>query len=250
MRERLFTKDRMSSFRLYLTSQHPFAAFTTPLECHCGTRAPSVTSGSPSSAYQSTLSRKARTWRPLRTGRGPRVAFSLPAELRNCIWELAFTSPSSVDFLNTGPPSKSLLLTCRQVHSEAKGLYNAGFRAYWSTTLFTIDVFDELPDATTLDHTDDLRKDLNEAKKAQVYAKIEGVRDEDVAHISHVLIPSIHESDYWRLGEYISRKVWSVHFEIPFDNSVISDTYFILLAPAEKVGALEAENILVNWLST
>lgn len=179
---------------------------------------------------------------------------TLPPELRNSIWELAFTSPPSVDVLDTSPPSKSLLLACRQIYAEAKCLYNTQFRLYWSTTLFTISPFDEMP---SLARSDDLERRLrrrNEAKTGQVYAKVEALRDEDVAHISNVLIPGPYEGEYWRLGDP-SSDVWSSYYEDLPDHAngvpQLSDIYLILFLPIGKANALKAAGVRVQdiWFS-
>lgn len=64
----------------------------------------------------------------------------LPAELRNNIHELSFTSvkdDEGVDLLESKPPSNALLLTCQQANAEARELYNEAYRKYWSSTKFT-----------------------------------------------------------------------------------------------------------------
>ncbi|CAK1356835.1 unnamed protein product [Cercospora beticola] len=46
----------------------------------------------------------------------------LPGEMRNKIWELSFTNNDPVaDLRNPSPPTKSLLLTCKKINSEARG---------------------------------------------------------------------------------------------------------------------------------
>ena len=66
--------------------------------------------------------------------------FKLSAELRNTCYELAFTqdndSDESVDLQDARRPSKALLLTCKQVNVEAKGLYEDANRSYWRKTDF------------------------------------------------------------------------------------------------------------------
>ncbi|KAF2166749.1 hypothetical protein M409DRAFT_22803 [Zasmidium cellare ATCC 36951] len=66
----------------------------------------------------------------------------LPAEMRNTIYELAFTpavlSNEAVHLPDSTPPSKSLLTTCRQMHSEAKGVYRRAYRNYWTNSNFYI----------------------------------------------------------------------------------------------------------------
>ena len=67
---------------------------------------------------------------------------NLPAELRNEIWKLAFTLKNNwdeeADLVSACPPSKSLMLTCKQVRSEARGLYIGAYRRYWQSTRFKV----------------------------------------------------------------------------------------------------------------
>ncbi|KAK5121358.1 hypothetical protein LTR85_005524 [Meristemomyces frigidus] len=65
----------------------------------------------------------------------------LPAEVRNEIYELTFTSDSAdreIDFLHATPPSKALLLCSHQTYDESNGFYKQAYRAYWSSTKFAI----------------------------------------------------------------------------------------------------------------
>ncbi|KAK4895337.1 hypothetical protein LTR27_006680 [Elasticomyces elasticus] len=63
----------------------------------------------------------------------------LPSELRNDIYELAFSNNNlKANLFEPTPPTKSLLLSCRQIWLEAKGFQKAAHRAYWETTEFVI----------------------------------------------------------------------------------------------------------------
>lgn len=69
----------------------------------------------------------------------------LPAELRNAIYELAFTTKhdldEKVDLLAAKPPDgKALLATCRQVYNEACELYKTKYREFWTTSSFVVTV--------------------------------------------------------------------------------------------------------------
>ena len=67
------------------------------------------------------------------------ILLALPAELRNQIFELSFTSNKVTDdFFRANPPSKALLMTCRQIHAECKGMYDIAYRSYWMNTKFSI----------------------------------------------------------------------------------------------------------------
>ncbi|KAK4892025.1 hypothetical protein LTR27_009375 [Elasticomyces elasticus] len=64
---------------------------------------------------------------------------ALPPELRNEIMELAFThNQTPVDLLTATPPSKSILLTCRTIYEEAKGLHKEAYRRFWTESTFRI----------------------------------------------------------------------------------------------------------------
>ena len=66
----------------------------------------------------------------------------LPAELRNEIYELSFTSDTgaedTVEVSEATPPSKNLLLTSRRFHHEAHRIYLEAYRKYWRSTNFKI----------------------------------------------------------------------------------------------------------------
>jgi hypothetical protein len=71
----------------------------------------------------------------------------LAAELRNKIYEYAFTTPADadeeeIDLLESPDhvPSKSLLLACRKIHEEAAGIYKDSFRRYWTEGNFVVEV--------------------------------------------------------------------------------------------------------------
>lgn len=68
----------------------------------------------------------------------------LPAELHNTIYELVFTpahdANTLIDIRTAEPPSKALLLSCRQLNTEAHGLHLQAYRTYWTTTSFTLDL--------------------------------------------------------------------------------------------------------------
>ncbi|KAK4619634.1 hypothetical protein CLAFUW4_11004 [Fulvia fulva] len=71
---------------------------------------------------------------------------SLAAELRNEIYELAFTSDtgpsldSTIDLRDTSPPSKALLLVCRKFHNEAYQIYREAYRSYWREQHFSLNL--------------------------------------------------------------------------------------------------------------
>ncbi|KAK5678583.1 hypothetical protein LTS10_009027 [Elasticomyces elasticus] len=100
---------------------------------------------------------------------------TIPAEIRNDIYERAFNKlwktgvdrfsgksyirSEYVDLFKAAPPSKAPLLVCRQMNSEAKGLYGTAYRRYWKEVSF----YTEIPEksksvaAVTLFAEHDLR---------------------------------------------------------------------------------------------
>jgi hypothetical protein len=68
----------------------------------------------------------------------------LAPELRNKIYEFAFTTPAETGedidlFTSLGSmPSTSLLLACRQIHYEATGIYKESCHRYWTTGNFIV----------------------------------------------------------------------------------------------------------------
>ncbi|KAH9818132.1 hypothetical protein Tdes44962_MAKER05425 [Teratosphaeria destructans] len=66
----------------------------------------------------------------------------IPPELRNEIYELAFTSddddPEGTDLYKKVPPSPSLALACRQIWQEASAVFPHSWKRYWSERRFVI----------------------------------------------------------------------------------------------------------------
>ncbi|SMY20343.1 unnamed protein product [Zymoseptoria tritici ST99CH_1A5] len=73
----------------------------------------------------------------------PCPLLGLSAELRNNIWELAYTfstrSRNETDILKEPYPTPDLLLTCRQIKSEAIGFFEAAESRYWEQDLFVLE---------------------------------------------------------------------------------------------------------------
>ena len=67
---------------------------------------------------------------------------TLPAELRNKIYELAFTCDTeedeTTDLCTAQPPNKALTLVSRQLYNEASGIYRDNYRRFWTESNFTI----------------------------------------------------------------------------------------------------------------
>ncbi|KAK1059684.1 hypothetical protein LTR74_012415 [Friedmanniomyces endolithicus] len=69
----------------------------------------------------------------------PTPFFTIPPELRNHIHGMVFEFPAGeINLLEADPPSKSILLACRQIHDEATGLYKSAYRSYWTTSHFEL----------------------------------------------------------------------------------------------------------------
>ena len=66
----------------------------------------------------------------------------LSPELRNSIYELAFTGTDipnvGINLLEASAPSNSLLLTCQEIYYEARGIYKHAYRDYWRLNAFVI----------------------------------------------------------------------------------------------------------------
>ncbi|KAK3642667.1 hypothetical protein LTR56_010715 [Elasticomyces elasticus] len=66
---------------------------------------------------------------------------TIAPELRNRIYELTFEGPNSgleQDLVMATAPHKSILLTCKKVCFEAKGLYKTAYQQYWTQTTFVL----------------------------------------------------------------------------------------------------------------
>ncbi|KAI6882141.1 hypothetical protein KC360_g5931 [Hortaea werneckii] len=76
----------------------------------------------------------------------------LPPELRNEIYELVFFQEEDdddyepVDLMHPSTPSKHLLLSCREIYREAKGIYKEAYRAFWEMSDFMIEDVSDMPE--------------------------------------------------------------------------------------------------------
>ncbi|KAK5737819.1 hypothetical protein LTR17_006467 [Elasticomyces elasticus] len=66
---------------------------------------------------------------------------TIAAELRNTIYELAFTSDGTepVHLFTANPRNKAITLVCRQTNNEAKQMYVKAYREYWAHSTFYVD---------------------------------------------------------------------------------------------------------------
>lgn len=157
--------------------------------------------------------------------------FKLPPEIRNQIWELAFASPSTINFVDACPPSKDLALTCRRIYEETGEMYIDAFRSYWSGTLFTIDIIDGNWEGI---ERSERNKNWDLKKRAAVYAKLHELREEDLAHIENLSMPTSKASSHV-FGDPAS-DMWSDWF--PLQGHTDHRAVF-LCAPIDKKDALK-----------
>lgn len=68
---------------------------------------------------------------------------NLPAELREQVYHLAFSPlyrrEQPINLLDTRPPTKDLLLVCKQIYREASTIYWTTYRQYWLESTFAIE---------------------------------------------------------------------------------------------------------------
>ncbi|KAK4895287.1 hypothetical protein LTR27_006630 [Elasticomyces elasticus] len=65
---------------------------------------------------------------------------TIPPEMRNVIYELVFSihQRGLVDLLDSAPPSKSILFTCREIYTEAAKMHKHAYQDYWRSTPFSL----------------------------------------------------------------------------------------------------------------
>ncbi|KAK5678575.1 hypothetical protein LTS10_009019 [Elasticomyces elasticus] len=65
---------------------------------------------------------------------------AIPPEIRNFIYELVFSihRRGLVDLLDSAPPSKSILFTCREIYTEAAKMHKHAYQDYWRNTPFSL----------------------------------------------------------------------------------------------------------------
>ena len=121
----------------------------------------------------------------------------LPAELRNKVYELVYPHIKEkawqlLDLLKASPPTKDLLLACRQIHSEAHLLYKISLRRYWTINMFWFDSdFYKTP------------------KPYRIAFKSLGIRNMDIDRIKHLIIRSQFIPDlYHRITWNADERIW------------------------------------------
>lgn len=138
----------------------------------------------------------------------------IPVEIRNRIYELVYAPdddfPGTVELFsktpvsdadnvlvyhNMGPPNKHLLLTCRQILSEARAMYKYYYRSFWKNTNFSIDLNHEWNSGTC-----DIAR-----------SKLHSLREQDLKNITRLRF-SVRDAQ-WRLFQkngpwYLHRRTW------------------------------------------
>lgn len=153
----------------------------------------------------------------------------LSAEMRNHIYELAFTpdtdSAQQIAIEATSPPSKALLLTCKQINSEARGLYKSAYRSYWTDVHFTLDLEKYLEK----DPEDFVRiDDLNAIRDVLVQ---QGPRGEQWQYYPR----NCSQSDRWQeLGPTCPHKFGMRHAEWRSPCGKVTPTEWVMRWPCEE----------------
>lgn len=151
--------------------------------------------------------------------------FKLAPELRNEIYDLAFSSDTEptrpVDLLQARSPSAALLLSCREIYEEAKGLYAHAIEDYWGKQHFEIDI-DALVEnggASLPKHiTDDVLKHVRHLALIGTRTSFEGLSISALEPLSPfwactgVRAPSALErrgDGKWQIGKLADVRPWS-----------------------------------------
>lgn len=120
---------------------------------------------------------------------------SLPAELRNRIYNLCFAEPAKeVDLLEAQPPSRALLCTCRQIRDEARLMHRKAYREFWSNTRFFIHLSATEPRVTQCIHARHI---------------ISCLRADDVANITYMRRTGLAQGDLHKYVLIYSAGTWT-----------------------------------------
>ncbi|EME77951.1 uncharacterized protein MYCFIDRAFT_79195 [Pseudocercospora fijiensis CIRAD86] len=124
---------------------------------------------------------------------------SLPAELRNEIYELVFNpnlQKSRINLFKANPPEKSLLLSCKQIYSEAKVMHRDAHRKYWKKNDFFIDSVGAAAYNVELTHIH--ARDVDQITKLHVIQDEAGyVGEAEVRTISYTL-----DGQHWNVRHH------------------------------------------------
>lgn len=115
---------------------------------------------------------------------------------------LHLTQPPNTELLEAKPPSKALALCCRQIYEEAKLLYRAAYRKFWTGTRFLLRM--DVPSPCHGKDEDDWRKYFD-----SICMQVHSLNSEDVENIEHLRIFEVgFGSPEWVLDQ----KVWLARY--------------------------------------
>lgn len=134
-----------------------------------------------------------------------------PPEIRNRIYELVIEPEvlDTVDILQAKPPSKALLLTCRQVYNEARLIHQDAHRKFWSCTRFTLTL--DYPPGSQRNQTIGALIAGDDIDQAQLskYGWVGGISNEDLSHITKLSMYQVSENgEDDKTPVYLENGVW------------------------------------------
>ena len=150
----------------------------------------------------------------------PSPLLTLPPELRNSIWEMAFTSNSmgspvchhaNVDLLDAQGPDKALLLTCRQTYKESRGMYALARSRFWQETRFSL----RCGDSTGL------------KAFAEFCDRLDAVDEEAVGRINHLTICRSNDACNVPSLE-LNNRLWCRSLQRSASSQIIARSYWAI----------------------
>ncbi|KAK5121143.1 hypothetical protein LTR85_005627 [Meristemomyces frigidus] len=103
--------------------------------------------------------------------------FKLPPEICNEIYSLVFTTAAGTEdvvYFTAEPPSKAIILTCKQAYREANEMYQHSYRRFWRDSTFKVPAGLEKRSREAIEHT---------------------LRDEDVGAITRAILDPEEPTD-------------------------------------------------------
>lgn len=129
--------------------------------------------------------------------------FKLPLELREDIYKLVYLTAADkhekIDLLTAAGPSKSLLLTCRDLNSDARAFQRAAYRRYWREGHFMIRLAAEF-----------FNTYVGDVEQQKLYKIVDHLDEKDLAHVTMVFCSATDSKD-----SYDAHKCtfWTATFE-------------------------------------
>ncbi|KAK4496212.1 hypothetical protein PRZ48_012192 [Zasmidium cellare] len=174
----------------------------------------------------------------------------LPVELRDEIYKLTFTPDhdegKEVSLVDAAPPSKAVLMTCKQAHAEAAKLYKAMYQDYWRKTTFQI-----TPD----------RRLRNDPSVPAIVDYVAPHHTADIEHIQHIFVRLVLDERELEMNLVDRRGLWecpvlSLDLEKTTKNGSVFMTYLRnigelneTLAKREVFPSLWEQLELLCWLA-